>query len=275
MKKNFIKSAVLVFGLGALVFASCSPDELTENVAVFSIEEIQQSIVVDQLTADVNTILDQDDLDEEFSAKGSVTSSVASCAVRTVESTATQRRVTIDFGAGCLGENQKEYAGKIIILYQKTAVGVSKTVSFDGFSINKNKIEGMQFVALRKANDAGNPVSAITYDIKITLVSGDAISRKGRRVREKIRGKDTRNLGDDVYGINGVWESTDKQGIAKRITITKKIIKANACKFLVSGIVEISKKDMKATLDFGNGSCDNTAILTDSNGNQREITLKD
>lgn len=275
MKKNFIKSAVLVFGLGAFVFASCTSDELTENVEVFSIEEIQQSIVLDELTADVNTILDQDDLDEEFSAKGSATSGVAACAVRTVESTVTQRRVTIDFGTGCLGENQKEYAGKIIILYQKTAVGISKTVSFDGFSINKNKIEGMQFVAFRKANDAGNPVSAITYDIKITLVSGDAISRKGRRVREKIRGNDTRALGDDVFGINGAWESTDKQGVAKRITITKKIIKANACKFLVSGIVEITKNEMKATLDFGNGSCDNIAILTDSKGNQREITLKD
>ncbi len=275
MKKNFIKSAVLVIGLGAFVFASCTSDELTENVEVFSIEEIQQSIVLDELTADVNTILDQDDLDEEFSAKGSATSGVAACAVRTVESTATQRRVTIDFGTGCLRENQKEYAGKIIILYQKSAVGVSKTVGFDGFSINKNKIEGMQFVAFRKANDAGNPVSAITYDIKITLVSGDAISRKGRRVREKIRGNDTRALGDDVFGINGAWESSDKQGVAKRITITKKIIKANACKFLVRGIVEITKNEMKATLDFGNGSCDNIAILTDSKGNQREITLKD
>ena len=35
-----------------------------------------------------------------------------------------------------------------------------------------------------------------------------------------------------------------------------------ACKFLVSGIVEIEKNDKKKILDYGDGECNNWASLT-------------
>jgi len=47
-----------------------------------------------------------------------------------------------------------------------------------------------------------------------------------------------------------------------------------ACKFIVSGIIEYTKGELTSSLNFGNGSCDDIAVLTDSDGVETEITLK-
>jgi hypothetical protein len=43
--------------------------------------------------------------------------------------------------------------------------------------------------------------------------------------------------------------------------------------FPVNGIVDINKNDVLATLDYGNGECDNLATMT-TNGESKVIELK-
>lgn len=274
MVKYLKEKSVFLIIFGVLFFVSCSYDEINESVENISTEEIQKLILADDVSAEVNDILDQDEIDDPYSGKGLSVSGVATCATRTVVRTLTKKTVTLDFGNSCIGRNQKEYAGKIIIAYWKSALGVSKTVTFERFSINQNTIEGSKSVIHKKSNTAGNPESIITNDITITLISGDIITRKGRKSREKIKGSETRDRGDDVYVISGYWESTDKNGIERKSIITTKLRRTYACRFIVSGVVEISKNNTTATLDFGNGSCDNIATITDARGDVREIKLK-
>jgi len=270
---KFKKAIYFLPILGFVLLFSCSGDESEMLEKILSIEEIQKSILIEELAADVNEIIDQDAIDVAYSGKGTGINS-GTCPARTMVRTSTGRTVTLDFGTGCTGRNGKEFAGKIIIEYTKNTLGSSKTVTFDEFSINQNAIDGSKSIVRLKENDSGNPESTISIDITITLTSGEVVFKKGIRVREKIEGKTTRARGDDVCSISGSWESVNRKGVARASTITTNLRREYACRYIVSGVLEISRDGIKATLDFGDGTCDNKATVTDANGKTKEISLK-
>ncbi|CAL2102646.1 conserved protein of unknown function [Tenacibaculum sp. 190130A14a] len=259
-----------------LFLGSCSSDDglNLDNELELRTEEVEEIVLADDISTEVEEVLEDDALDVDLSSKGSTSSSVAPCVTRTVETTATSKIVTLDFGDGCETKRGKVLKGKIIITYVKTDTGHSKSVSFEAFSVNDNTVEGGFSAEKIKENTNGNPQSTITVDVKITMTSGVEISRKGEKVREMIEGADTRERGDDVFSISGNWESVNRDGVVKTAEITTNLIRKFACKFIVSGVVELSKNDRIYTLDFGDGECDNKATLTDSEGNTKEITLR-
>jgi hypothetical protein len=55
-------------------------------------------------------------------------------------------------------------------------------------------------------------------------------------------------------------------------SITSALKKPGNCHYYVEGMITFTKNDSEATLDFGNGECDNQAILT-IDGEIRIITL--
>lgn len=282
--KTFNFKKVTGFALVAtLILASCTKndDAVLENETL-SESEITQQVVSEEISSEVSNIVDTDELDfnDNYGAKstsaksGTRKSSVASCANRSVEDTADGKKVTIDFGDGCKGKRDKVFKGKIVITYVKNDAGFSKSVSFDGFSVDDNTVEGSKLIEKVKENANGNPQSTKTTNITITLTTGEVVTRKGTRVREKIEGSDTRNRGDDVVVITGNWETVNKEGETKKVTITTPLRREFACKYVVSGVVEIVKSGETFTLNYGDGSCDDSATLTNPDGTTEEITLK-
>ncbi|OSY88673.1 hypothetical protein WH52_03070 [Tenacibaculum holothuriorum] len=274
-----IKKAFQLLALATvLVLASCSNNEdgiNLDTLSEISNEEAERIVLADDMSEEVGEVLEDDALDYDLAGKGTtVSSSVAPCVDRSKETTANGVIVTLDFGDGCTTRRGRTMTGKVIIEYTRTAEGYSKSVSFEDFSIDENKIEGSMSAERVKENANGNPESTATIDLTITLTTGEELTRKGTRVKEKIEGADTRERGDDVYSISGNWESTNKEGVVRKATITTNLIRKFACKYIVSGVVELSKGDATYTLDFGDGSCDNKATLTDSEGNTKEISLR-
>ena len=47
-----------------------------------------------------------------------------------------------------------------------------------------------------------------------------------------------------------------------------------ACRFIISGVLEMQKGDSAGVLDFGDGSCDNVATFINQADEEFEITLK-
>jgi hypothetical protein len=275
--KNVQKSISYLSLIGLLFFVSCeSNDDAIEVAESLSTEETLNVVLADDISAEVDDVIEDDAIDYGLSGKSadSNTSTVAKCAIRTVEDTVSGKIVTLDFGTGCEGRKGKVLAGKITIEYVETADGFSKTVSFDGFSVEGNTVEGGKSIIKLTANANGNPEATFTVDITITLTTGEVITKKGTKVKEKIEGADTTDRGDDVYSISGDWESVNKDGVVKNASITTNFRREYTCKYIVSGVIEITKDTATSTLDFGDGTCDNLAMLTDSEGTVTEITLK-
>jgi hypothetical protein len=95
----------------------------------------------------------------------------------------------------------------------------------------------------------------------------------GERTREWIEGSDNLIWSDNVFSITGKLTITKRNGDLRTSTIIEPLIKNMACKFLVSGLIEIEKNDKLRSIDYGNGECDDLVTLT-SNGKEYEIHIR-
>ena len=278
MALRFVKRNVYFLSfLGFLALASCESNEtnglLNEELTA---EEVLNVVLEDNISSDVEEVIEDDVALGEVAGKGTETANKhPECVTRTVEETADGKIVTIDFGTDCTGKKGRVFKGKIIIEYVKVNGEFSKTVTFENFSINGNSIVGTISVSKVKENENGNPERSYAINLTITLRTGEVIIKKGEKVKEMIEGADTDDRGDDVFLISGFWESVNKAGKIKKITITTSLRREYACKYIVSGVVEITKGEREYTVDFGDGSCDNLVTITDADGNTKEIALKD
>jgi hypothetical protein len=110
---------------------------------------------------------------------------------------------------------------------------------------------------------------------KVTnLSSGDWRTWSGVTVMKQIEGNGTPLWPvDDIYQFTGSRKGEHSKG-RKWMSETKEpLIKAFACRWISKGILLVRVNDTVASLDFGNGTCDNEATIT-INGTSKVIKLR-
>jgi len=266
--------------VGSLFITSCQ-----KNDGVVTSEPITQAETIaivesDDVTDDVNNVIDNYLFENEgMSARPEAegkTSDVLTCVTKTIVITGTTKSVTLDFGEGCELPNGNILSGKIIMNYaiDTDVASFTVTYSFENFFFNDISIEGENTLVKTRSNDNGNPQSIVTIDMKVTWPDGEFATRRGTKTREWIEGFDTRTWGDNVFLITGNWSATFRDGTTVSANITTPLRREMACRFIVSGVIELQKNDRIGTLDFGDGTCDNVAIFTNEAGETTEITLR-
>lgn len=190
--------------------------------------------------------------------------------------------MTIDFGESCIGYLGIERSGKVIATFTGpyAEAGTLITITTDNYYVNGNRVEGVKTVFNEGFNDAGNLFYSIAVaDGLITLATGETISWTASRTREWIGGYGTPEIEDDVYALtDGIAaehavEGVNRNGIPFTAHIAEPLIRELDCRWMVSGILEVSPEGMEMrTIDFGTGDCDNSATLT-VGGFTTEITL--
>ncbi len=271
-----------VLGIG-LLLASCqksgtdvvSQETQQDQLAATAIETETE---VDNVTDDVSVIVDQTYNNEEFANKSATLPReryLPDCATVTKVITDTTKDITIDFGDSCVLRNGNTVSGKILIHYEidKTALTKTVDVSFDNFYNNRRKIEGGFTILKERQNQNGNPQSTNTFNITVTWPDNSTAHKEGTKIRELIEGGDTFAWGDDVFEITGHWNFTRKDGTVHVATITTPLRRELSCRFIVSGVIALQKNDQATVLDFGDGTCDDLALLT-KNGETTEIHLR-
>ncbi len=187
----------------------------------------------------------------------------------------TQVTKTIDFGTtGCTLNNGNIVKGKIIIsfVYQPTAVSHTVTYTFDNFYHNNIKFVGTKTftrsLTAATATSAPHPIVVMLLDMIITMPNGDVYTRVGTRTRELVEGFNTPMVfADNIHKITGNWTTTHPNGTVQTATITIPLRAKMSCltvnkPLLVFGVITFVKNGVTATLDYGNGDCDNTAVFT-------------
>lgn len=285
-----MKSKILLFGLlASLMFVSCSKNEDAVVEDTFSLEEGNVNAKIDIITDDICKVVeDQLTLADGISGRSAagVDSFLPACATITrVPDIGTMPTVgdlitkTIDFGTiGCPLPNGNILKGKIVItfVYQPTAVSHSINYSFVNFYHNNTKITGnksfTRVLSVATASSPSHPIVTMNLDITITLADGRVFTRTGTRVREIIEGYGTLVLNDNVYKVTGNWTTTFPNSSVQTSTITTPLIIKLNCNNITKGIITFVRNSRTATLDYGDGTCDNQAIFT-VNGVPRTITL--
>jgi len=282
LKRIFAGIAILT--ISSLMLTSCASDDLKLDTEANeqNLEIATTQTEIDNVSEEINDIgesiyllygntVASKDIDTKNEIEGL---QMPECLIITKEITFNKINITLDYGEGCSNRNDNFLSGKIMLAigFDAGNKSISIDYTFDNFFFNGKQVEGEMHKTKIRLNDNGNPVTTITKDIKITWEDGSFITVKGERQREWIEGFGDKIWGNNVFSSTGIWTIIDKDGIEKSVKITTPLIRNAACRFIVSGVVEINANGTVITVDYGDGTCDNIAIAT-SNGNEYEIEL--
>ncbi|GMT44171.1 MAG: hypothetical protein IEMM0006_0003 [bacterium] len=263
--------AGIIFFLG-----SCSKDNTSAPTFTTVQDDAYAESIFDNVTSLTNEAYDLSSTNFK-STEGRVF--LSDCATVSLDTTAFPRVLTIDFGdTNCLGNDGRYRRGKILVSFtgRYRKPGTIITTTFDNYYVNDNQVEGTKAVTNNGFNDERHMTWTISVNGVITLANGKGtITWKSQRTREWVKGIDTpHNRGDDVYLITGQASGERANGLKWTRKITNPLRMELACRFIVSGTVEIKPegKPMR-TLDFGDGECDNLATVT-VNGKTYTIHLR-
>ena len=270
--------------VSALTFTACSEEETTAeeiftNSEVITSAELQYSDESEQMSDDIAEIAEDVYVSDELSStsKGTYNSDyLPECVTITTVETDTTKEKTIDFGDGCELRNGNVLSGIIKLSYALDMEAASKTIALEleNFTFNQVAVEGGASILRMRSNENGNPQATANRNFSATWPDGETASFSGMRTREWIGGFGTDFWGDNVFLITGNGTFTNKAGNLWSKTVTTPLRREMSCRFIVSGVLEISRNDATASLDFGDGTCDAKGILTNPEGTSKEIFLR-
>lgn len=185
------------------------------------------------------------------------------------------KTVIMDFGAGCRARDGRLRKGKIITVFSGSMgrPGSTATTTFDGYKVDSITVTGTHTVSnISTSNQRSFSVNVSNG--KLTWDSGRWVSCNSTRTIKQIEGNGTPMLpADDVFTITGEGSGANSNGSSWAHQITSPLYKKFTCRWLVKGILSITRNTTAAKLDFGDGGCDDKAILT-INGVSKEISLR-
>ena len=275
--------------LGALTFTSCkketsagtvsdnsTPAEVaaTVNASTEDAESEEQFDDVFNITASISA----EDAGEDLGMGTNVSAGLGEPGIRLTPTTPRcytvtvvprqpgvfPKTVTIDFGTGCLGRDGKFRKGKIVTIYTNRMLvpGAKISTTFVGYSVDSFSIEGTHITEnTSTSNMQGLKVSVI--DGKITNTNtGNWRKWNSTKNILQIEGNGTPNFPlDDVYKITGGARGSNSFGHNWASTIVEPLIKKFTCRWIVKGTVRLIRDGREALIDYGNGNCDNLAII--------------
>lgn len=185
--------------------------------------------------------------------------------------------LTFDFHSGCLGQDGKFRAGKVIVNYTGAGYfdpGASWVVTFDSFYVNTRHIEGTRSVVNNGFNTSGNMNWSIdASNMRITRTDGTWRTWNSVRNREMVAGFGDSLWTNDVYVVNGTASGNNSNGDSVNCVLTN-LRHEHSCHWITSGTLEITPSNRPVrTIDFGSGTCDDEATVT-KNGVTKIIHLR-
>jgi hypothetical protein len=294
-----VNLAALVLGFSLLTFTACQKETSDANSAA---QEEEASRAASEGDGEAETVFNAifDDamgVDNEVGVSGSGVfygrtdsmTTVPRCFTVTVTRPTTNPfpvRIVVDFGTtGCPGPDGHIRRGKIITEYTNRLIvpGAIATTTFDGFFVDSIKVEGTH-----KITNTSEPPTVLrrfrteVINGKITKPSGNFVEWNSTKVVVQVEGLLTPEMPrDDVFRIEGTATGRVRRGniiVLWNSTVTEPLFRRFTCRHIVKGRIRTVRGNLTtqspwiAVLDFGNGQCDNQAILT-INGVSRQITL--
>lgn len=197
------------------------------------------------------------------------TSDVLTCANITIDTlTSSMHRVTIDFGQGCTDAHGNTRSGIIRTTYllPRTMAGATTDIEFIGYYFNQVRVDGYYHQSYLGLNTANQPEWAVDIDGSAVYSPGDSLHYRSTRTRTWTNGFIPFEPSNIQFEITGSASGERTGNPSWLATTTDPLVWKINCQYIVDGTYELSVTGMaNFQVDFGNGSCDNKAEVTDGN----------
>lgn len=277
----------LIFGLAtiAMFFGVASCDNDGDSTPVLDeLDDAASEAIVDYVNDDVDNMIienlnqisaggNQANLTDSFNAFRGRTG----CAEVTHDEA--NQIITIDFGEGCISNDDIERSGKIIINYtdRRNIPGAIIVTTFEDFFVNGNQVEGIR--TLTNVSDGSNTQRAFNVVIregKITFEDGSFRTFAGTRTRvweiEPSSEEVTLTVTGNASGITRNGTEFSKE-------IIEPVVFKNSCRQVgvrvaIQGIRSMTRNGGTTTIDYGDGTCDNLVEITHPDGSIEVVEIQ-
>ncbi len=264
------------FMTAIFLFTSCNKEEDNSSDEVnFTSENSTNSAKMDNITEGTFNIMEQAFVENETEGKGVTQFSLfPACTEITVGFQGNVFTILLDFGDSCTLNNGNIVSGSILLEYGPLVSGTyTVNYTFQDFIFNGNAVSGGGTILYEIANQNGNPQSTVNESITVSFPNNSVTgTRNGTRVSEWVEGVGSGTWLDNVYHVTGNWETKFTNGFEKSGEVTETLVFKTACQWVVAGRLEVSQDGVTASIDFGDGECDNQAIFI-YNGEEYPFTM--
>jgi len=186
------------------------------------------------------------------------------------------KTLTLDFGTGCASIDGILRTGKVIYTFNGPLFtpGTTVSVSFNQYTVKGYGIQGTYAIT---NNSTQNGVSFTTLVTNGILTCPDATNfhYSHNKTYTQTAGASTPfDISDDVYGVSGNSAFSSSDGSSLVLNVTTPLVRNFTCLNITQGVVAfVYNQGISGTIDFGDGTCDNTATLSVGNIT-RTVTLR-
>lgn len=277
MKQIAIRVGMLSI-LALSLLSACSQDDSAEEENNIESSDLvaEESRQTAEAESTADAVLGMIDIafDEQEDRSAVQESFFSDCVSVTVSSENEVVFITLDFGLGCELSNGALVSGKINLTYGPVQAGTATiTYNLEDFTYNQKAVQGGGSIFRQRENTNGNPQSTANKELLITFLNGVTATVDGTRVSEWIEGVGSGTWRDNAFLVTGNREVVFSSGFTHTAQVVQPLRREATCPFFVSGELAITRNAGEATIDFGDGTCDNQAVLI-VNGQETTIILR-
>ncbi len=264
----------------ALGIMSCERNEsMSSEIDIAESEVLGLTLVEASAEEDHSVVMEPSGTFRMFGMKGVGLGSgkhhLPECADITESGEAYPREIIIDFGEGCEDRRGNIKTGKIIVTISDAMVneGATRTVTYENYTVRGNEVSGSKTLVNQGKNEEGNWIIESQSEMVINKVDeGVEIIRTSNATREWLTGFETAEKSDDSFKITGTGSITQDGSSTYSRKILVPLFVDRSCHYILSGQVELTNAEGTILIDYGDGTCDNTATVT-KDGVTEEIDL--
>ena len=275
---------IILFLLAASItlfsISSCKKDQTKADGEIETTFDLSgKQAISESLTDDDNNILQETTESEGLSGNREpiLTMGTTSCATITVSPGSFPKTITVDFGnAGCTNSNSTVIRSGIIHIVLSDSLRTSGSIAvltFENYFVNGYKKEG----TITWTNTSTSGTRSWTREVvggKITAPDGRYWFHSGVKQITQVEGINTpRTYLDDAFSITGTSTITNSSGVSRIATIQTPLQKKVNCAHIDQGIIRFEGPNHFATLNFGEGTCDDIAFISFDGYSPRQINL--
>ncbi|CAM4319956.1 hypothetical protein ZORO111903_13250 [Zobellia roscoffensis] len=248
----------------ALLTFSCSNDaeDALNNEQDQKVDqtEIKTILETDQMSSSADMVV-QDLFSNREAGK---TAKDASCYTAEYSDTG----FTVSFDDCSAEENGEILNGSLSVVYGTDNDSFAYTVIYDDLKVGGIGLDGTRAFTYSQS-ESGSLLFDVTIDMTLTLEDDKKISEKGSKTFGFVFEEEK-----NMFTIDGDWvlKSGDD---TYEVDITSDLETEFACEYIGKGTMDLSKNGLEVSVDFGDGTCDDTATLIYPDSTVETISLKE
>ena len=175
--------------------------------------------------------------------------------------------VTVDFGAGCKSADSITRSGSITYVFsgRLSTPGTTITATFHNYMVNGHKLNGTYTIA-NTTTSINSPQLTTTVSNGNIVFPGDTSYSFSGTKTISLAGGSVADVSSLVFNVTGNYRVGSSYGDSLSATITTPLEKKVSCPQIDQGIVSFiytkNTASVNGTLDYGNGTCDDQALIT-------------